>query len=176
MNVMRYRGGDCQPQVFKTHASCPIQEGDLLFADPTDGTVRPASALKNQGSKAQNQAAFQQAFAGVALGRSGLQPGEFTFNRTTDIGYVLVATSGDFEYPCSPQQFKPGDFVGIFADANGCLNQQVDAATSASLAIGVAVPGVQSLQNAMARIVVRIKSTITKGGEQNPMVGAGSGQ
>ena len=163
MNMMRYRGGDCRPQVFKTHTSYPIQEGDLLFMDPTDGTVRPASALENQGDKATNQDYFQQYFAGVALWRSGLQAGEFTFNRTTDVGYVLVATAGDFEFDCPTQQFKPGDLVGVFADANGCQNQQVDAAASASSAIGTAVPGVQSLQNPASRIVVRIKKAVVSG-------------
>ena len=143
MNVMRYRGGDCQPQVFKTHASYPVQEGDLLFMDPTDGTVKPASVLKNQ------------SFAGVALWRSGLQPNEFTFNRTVDAGYVLVATAGDFEFDCPTQQFKPGDLVDVVTGQN----QQVDAAASSTESIGVAVPGVQSLQNPASRIVVRIKST-----------------
>ena len=175
-NVMRYRGGDCQPQPFKTNPNYPIQEGDLLFMDPTDGTARPATALKNQGDKATNQDYFQQYFAGVALGRSGLQPGEWTPTRTTDIGYVLVATGGDFEFDCPTQQFKPGDLVGVFADAKGCQSQQVDTAASASLAIGTAVPGVQSLQNPASRIVVRIKSTIATGGVQNQVAGAGSGQ
>jgi hypothetical protein len=172
-----YRGGDCKPRLFKTHASYPIEEGDLCFVHPADGTLRPASAMANQGSESLNQDAFQQYFAGVALNKNGLQSGETSFRLTTDMGYCLVATAGDFEFDCPSTQWKPGNLVGVFATTLVCSNQKVDTAASASFAIGQAVPGLSGLGNAMTRVVVSIISTIMNPmGVQNQVTGSGSGQ
>ena len=154
-NVMRYRGGDTRPQVFKTNPANPINEGDLLYKD-SDGTVKPASAMGSTGT----QATFAPLFAGVALWRSGLQPGEWTPTRTMDVGYVLVATSGDFEFDCPKQQWTPGQLVGVAVGASGPKNQQVDTTAASASAIGFAAPGVVSLKNPASSIVVRITSAI----------------
>jgi hypothetical protein len=163
---MRYRGGDCKPVLCKTHPSYPIEEGDLLFRHPADNTARPASAMANQGTVALNQDAFAEYFLGVALQKNGLQPGETSFRVTTDLGYVMVATAGRFEFDCDSQEWQAGDSVAVAATVNGCSAQEVappDSGSSLQLerAIGAAVPGVAGISGASTtRIVVEICSRI----------------
>lgn len=172
---MRYRGGDTKPLVFKTDPLHPIEEGDLVFQHPANGCVWPATDMANQATAALNQDAFQQYFAGVALQKVGLQPGEKTFKLTDDPGYVVVATAGDFEFDCDATQWTQGELVGVWADGTGCQSQKVATAASASLAIGLANLNVPALSNSMTRVTVAIDSTIT-GGVQNQVAGSGSGQ
>lgn len=161
---------------FKTHASYPIEEGDLLFMHPADGTVRPASGMANQGSASLNQDAFQQYFVGVASQKIGLQSGESSFKLTTDPGYVKVAIAGEYEYDCASTTWKSGDLVGVYADSNGCYDQQVATAASESLAIGVAKPTLNQLGVAQTSIIVDIRSVVLRNAIQAQVAGSGSGQ
>ena len=179
MSQMRYVAGDTNPILAPTDPNVPINEGDLLFKHPATGKAWPAASMANQGSKNLNQDAFQQYFLGVALNKVGLQTGETSFRLVTNPGYVAVATTGDFEYPCPSNVYAPGDLVGVYATAGGgCASQEVDTAASASLAIGHAVPGEASIVSGVAvtQITVRIESTVMKGGVQNQVAGSGSGQ
>jgi hypothetical protein len=175
-STFRYRRGDYKPQLFKTDPAYPIEEGDLVFQHPSNGCIRPASSLLNQGSAALNQDAFQQYFAGVAMNKIGLQPGEKSFRLTTDLGYCVVATAGEFEFDCDSYQWSPGELVGVWADTAGCANQKVAPAASESLAIAQASPGITGLQNAMTRVTVAIQSVVFGRGIQAQVSGAGSGQ
>lgn len=172
---VRYRSGDCKPVAAKTHASYPIEKGDLVFLHPSDGTARPASALTNQGSESLNQDYFQAYFLGVALHKTGLQSGETSFKLTTNPGYTLVATAGNFEFDCDSQAFVPGALVAVAADANGCSNQKVDAAGSESLAIGVARPNYNALGVSNTTIEVEIRSTAMRQAIEAQVAGSGSG-
>jgi len=173
---LRYLDGDTAPVILPINASFPIEDGDLVYRHPADGTARTAAQMTNQGSASLNQDAFQQYFVGVAVTKCGLQPGEKTFRLTPNPNYVVVATSGAFLYGCPSHQWSPGDLVGVYADSTGCQNQQVMPAASASLAIGVARPGVAALTNAVTQIAVLINSTLFGGGVQNQVAGSGSGQ
>lgn len=175
-STFRYRRGDAKPVPMKTNSSFPIEAGDLLWQDPDDGTVKPAADLTNQGVAATNQDYFQQYFAGVAMGKVGLQTGETTARLTTDPGYVMVGTGGVWEFDCASAAFVPGALVGVKADGNGCSNQAVASAASESLAIGVAVPTVAQLGVAVTSIEVEIRSTIMRGSVQAQVAGSGSGQ
>lgn len=191
---LRYRSGDTKLRLVPTEANnaYPIEEGDLLYKHPTTGCARPAAAMPAQGSAALGQDAFQQLFLGVALSKVGLQTGETAFKLpdsgtkiTGDLGYVQVATAGEFEFDCDATQWKPGDLVGVFADSTGKpSSQKVATAASASLAIGYAAPGTWEARQvtrgtpggpSMTRVVVNIVSTIFGGGIQNQVAGSGSG-
>lgn len=164
-STLRYRGGDTQEVLAKTHPSYPIEKGDLVYKHPADGTLRSAAQMPNQGSAALNQDAFAEYFLGVALQKNGLQSGEQSFRLATDEGAIRVATAGDFEFECASHQWGLGDPVAVAADANGCQSQAVAAPeTGGGLqlerSIGSAVPGVAGLENAMTRVTVRIKSRV----------------
>ena len=72
----RYVSGDCRPTPVKCDPGYPIEVGDLLFLEPSNGLARPASAAANQRTVLLNQGAFHDAFLGVALQKNGLQPNE----------------------------------------------------------------------------------------------------
>jgi len=175
MSQFRYVGGDIKPILLPTDPLHPIEEGDLVFRHPANGCAWPAADMANQGTKALNQDAFQQYFAGVAMNKVGLQSGEKSFRLMTDPGYVSVATEGDFSYPCPSNQYAAGDLVGVFADTNGCASQEVDTAASPSLAIGQAKPGVAGVKSAVTEITVAIRSTLMNPIEAQ-VAGSGSGQ
>jgi len=184
MGKLRYVAGDIRPILVPTNASHPINEGDLVFVHPATGQAWPAADMANQGTKALNQDAFQQYFAGVAMSKVGLQTGETSFRLVTDPGYVVVATAGDFRFPCASNAYKDGDLIGVYADGNGCNSQKVDTAASASLSIGRAVVGPGQIAasiaagsvSAVTQIVVRIQNTIMDAGVQSQVTGSGSGQ
>jgi hypothetical protein len=164
-STFRYRGGDTKEVLAKTHASYPIEEGDLVFRHPADKTVRAAADMPNQGSIALNQDAFAEYFLGVALQKNGLQTGEKSFRLVTDEGMIRVATAGRFEFDCAATQWQLGDPVAVGADTNGCFSQKVAAAaTDGALqnerAIARAVPGPAGLSNSMTRVTVEIVSRI----------------
>jgi hypothetical protein len=113
----RYRGGDTAPIMVKTSSSCPIEEGDLVFADPSAGHARTATNMVNQGSAALNQLAFAEYFLGVALRKVGLQTGEKSFKIDPDDGYLMVATRGLFEFDCESETEDVGEggLIGLYA-------------------------------------------------------------
>jgi len=136
--------------------------------------------MANQGSIDLNQQAFHQYFAGVALNKDGLQPGETSFRLVTFAGQIRVATSGQFEYDCvAPTQWSVGQQVGVGATTAGAISQQVmPAVTPQAGAIGTAVPGVTGLTSPVSRIVVDIAAVIGTPSEglQAQVAGGGSGQ
>src|SRR5208337_4330672 len=105
---VRYMGGDTKKAAFKPNPLYPFQKGDLLFVDPTDHMLRPASAIiPGAGvSEANYQAEFAEYFVGVADEKYGLQPatgaydGEKTFNVALAGAQrsISVCTAGRFEF------------------------------------------------------------------------------
>jgi len=177
-SIARYRQGDIHDVEFPADpVNHPIEEGDLVFVHPSTNKVWPAADMANQGSASLNQDAFQQYFAGVALKKCGAKAGEKTFRLDVSEDNVCrVATAGRFEFDCAATAWKPGDLVGVAADTNGCSNQKVTTAASASLSIGRAAPHAAALGQTMTRVVVDIQSTVMAGGVQNQVSGSGSGQ
>lgn len=102
-SVMRYRSGVVSYIALPTAAGYPIEVGDLVGY--SGGKAYPASYFSTI-------AAFHSAFAGVAVQKIGLQPGETSFKLTTDPGWILVAVSGDFEFDCATGiSWVPGSLV-----------------------------------------------------------------
>lgn len=157
----RYRGGVMKMLHLPTagdgdttpaHA---FEDGDLVYV--TGGVAYPASHLADQGDAAANRAAFGPMFAGVAIRKTGLQTGEKSFKLTTDPGVVLVATSGIFEYPCAATSWKPNDLVAVYADADGCYDQQVASTAVYAEVIGTAVVPLAAIGTSQTSILVDIR-------------------
>lgn len=157
---MRYRSGVVQFVVLKTNPSYPIQEGDLIYSDGT--YALPASALADQGTLVANQLAFAAAFVGVACSKDGLQTGETSFKLTTSKGYVLVATTGDFAFPCAATSWATGDKVGAveISTNDGLEDQKVAKVTLSQYAIGIAKVPYNAIGTSQTEIVVAIRSAL----------------
>lgn len=177
----RYVRGDCKPIACLADSSTPIEVGDLLYQDPTTKKVKPASAMIDQGSETLNQDAFQQFFMGVAMQKNGAQSGEtLPLNSTVNhspANTIEVATAGQFAFECNATAWGTGDLVGACEKSSGTAleNQKVKAATSASLAIGRAVPGAGQIGVSLTSVTVDIRSTIMNGGVVNQVAGSSSG-
>ena len=148
---MRWRYGDTNPVIAAVDSDSVIEIGDLLWQDGDD--AKPASAISDQGTEAENQAALAAAFLGVAMQRS----------RAGDTVPIRVATTGVFEFDCPSGTFELGDLVGADENAAGeaLLNQQVDAVAAADRAIGRAAK-----RNAAAApsVLIDVRSTVMTGG------------
>jgi hypothetical protein len=133
------------------HAGTVIEIGDLLYQD-TDNAKTSAS-LADQGGKTANQAAFSREFLGVAMQRS----------RSGDTAPVRVATTGVFEFDCSPGTFELGMLLG--PDTNGAgtalLSQQVARVNQSHYAIGRVA---RREAAATSSVLVDIRSTVMTGG------------
>jgi len=161
---MRYRGGDIEPICLPTAndgtVTKSIEVGDLVYV--TGGVVYPASYLADAGNAAVNRAAFAALFAGVAVQKIGLQSGETTFKLTNDPGWILVATTGDFEFDCAATSFAPGDMIGVYNDATNNSDQQVAKVTSYDEAIAVAVVPYSVLGDSHTKIIARLRSNLMR--------------
>jgi hypothetical protein len=164
-SISRFRGGVVQYQAFPTHASYPIELGDLCWVH-SDGKAYPAYAayavLGDLGSAALNRVGFASRFAGVACQKVGLQTGEKSFLLTTDPGWILLATTGDFEFDCATGiSWAPGSRAGVYNDATYNSNQKVCLVTLDEEAIGVAkVPYSALGSTTQLSMVVAIRSHI----------------
>jgi hypothetical protein len=150
---MRWRYGETNPVQLPVDSATVIEIGDLVYLD-TDN-AKPAAAHADQSSKAGNQEAFHDKFAGVAMQRS----------RSGDTQPIRVATSGVFEFPCSSGTYEVGALVGLEEQSNGTQleNQKLDDVSTANLAIGRCAKRVNP---AGTRVLVDIVSTVMHGGPQ----------
>lgn len=155
---MRWRYGDTNPVVAAVDSASVIEIGDLLYLDTDD--AKPASAMSDLGTDAQNQEGFCNKFLGVAMQRS--KSGETT--------PIRVATKGVFEFDCPSGTFEIGDYVAPDgnADASALLDQQVEkvgvfdaGAIVAKRAIGKVAKRVSA---AATTVLVDIRSTVMYGG------------
>lgn len=155
----RYRAGVVKTLSLPTAADGTvtkhIEVGDLTYVE--SAVVYPASYLSDAGTAAQNRAAFAAAFCGVALHKTGLQTSETSAKLTTDPGYQLIATSGDFEFPCAATSWAPGDLVGVYASASACSDQQVAQVTDMTEAIGIAKVPYNALGTSQTSIIVELR-------------------
>jgi hypothetical protein len=148
---MRWRYGDTNPVVAAVDSGTVIEIGDLVLLNTDD--AKPASALVDQGTKDQNQAAVAAIFLGVAMQRS----------RSGETAPIRVATTGVFEWDCPSGTFELGDMVGVDENAagNALLNQQVAKVTTAANAIGRVA---KRQPSAGTSVLVDIRSTVMTGG------------
>lgn len=165
-SIMRYRSGVVNyialPTANDGAVANAIEVGDLVCC--VGGVAYPAgntTIMTDGGNGATNRAAFAAAFAGVAVQKIGLQTGETSFKLTTDPGWVLVATSGDFEYPCAATSFAPGDMVGVYNNETSNSDQQVAKVTSTAEAIGIAKVPYNALGSSMTSVVVELRPKFT---------------
>lgn len=158
----RYRGGQVEFVSLATDGTHALEEGDL--AGVTGGYVLAAGQYATA-------AALKTAFAGVAVHKTGLQSGETSFRLTTDPGYNLVATTGDFEFPCAATSWANGDLVAAYVSGGACYPQQVAKTTKYDEAIGVAVVPHNALGTSMTSVIVRLRSNLMK---EQPISGSGA--
>lgn len=150
--VMRQRTGDANPVQVPVAAATVIDQGDLVCL--VGGLVVPASSIAWDTNLAGTQQDVHDVFLGVAL----------TSSRNGDTADVIVATEGEFEFPCAAAAFALGALVGPTAISTTSANaRQVVGVASPWLAVGrvsrVAPSGSTS-------VLVRIESTIMHGGVQ----------
>ena len=153
--------GDRKTVMCAVDSGTLIAKGDLVYLATDD--VRHLSSLSDSGTKAQNQAAANLVFIGVAMRSS---PDGST-------APIPVATSGVFEFDCASATFEIGDLIGPAGTGSGG-NDGVSATTvvavaAPDLAIGrvakrVAVAGV--------RVQIQVQSTIL-GSVQDGLVDGG---
>lgn len=153
-DTMRWRYGETNPVVLPVDSATVIEIGDLVYLDTDD--AKPAALLPDQLSKAANQEAFHDKFAGVAMQRS----------RAGDISPIRVATTGVFEFECASGTFEVGKLFGTEEQASGDVleNQKVDDVATANLAIGRCA---RRVNPADTRVLVDIVSSVFKGGPQS---------
>ena len=181
-NNFRYDHGDLEQIDLPTVAGSPLEVGDLCCVNGS-GYAVPASSFATAALAA-------AAFAGVVMNKRGLKtsvtdPGspitntsgvtadEFSFlpPRVLDPGWVSVAISGCFRYPCvSGTVWTTKSFVEIALNgaASACLNQQVVVTTDPTQYIGVIRPRYTDLAqiaaNTLTEVVVDIKPAYAHGG------------
>lgn len=154
-NTMRYRRGDTNPVFLAPASTTVIEIGDLVYLDPSTHKPLPFSSQADQGSEAANQDLVQQYFLGVAEQQS----------RNGDTDEIRIATSGEFEFGCPSSTFNLGALVGASenSDGDGLEDQQVEAASDETHAIGVVA---RAEATAVTSVWIRIKSTVMDGGVQ----------
>lgn len=129
-NVGRCIGGNTKAKRVTATTANAIYAGDFLVL--TASKAIPASTLGDSGTKAQNQAAAHAVFLGVALDAK----------LAGDARDVLVATAGEFKYPCAAlgSASDIGAFVGMAGTGSGGAvgvdDQSVEIVATAGLAIG----------------------------------------
>ena len=148
---MRWRYGDTNPVVAAVDSGTVIEIGDLVLLNTDD--AKPASALVDQGTKEENQAAFAAIFLGVAMQRS----------RSGETAPIRVATTGVFEFDCASGTFELGDMVGLdeLAGGHALLNQQVAKVTASQNAVARVA---KRQPVAGTSVLVDIRSTVMTGG------------
>jgi uncharacterized protein DUF2190 len=152
-DTLRWRYGETNPIVLPVDSATVIEVGDLVYLEIDD--VRPASSLADQGTEAQNQEAFHDKFAGVAMQRS--RAGETT--------PIRVATTGVFEFACPSATFEVGALIGSSDNAGGTglERQQVEGVATENLAVGRCAKRVNPAATA---VLVDIVATVSHGGAQ----------
>jgi len=176
-------GGDTKKAAYKPNPLFPFNKGDLLFKDPTDNMVRPASAITPGASitAAQYRAEFAEYFVGVADEKYGLQPataapvgqttpvydGEKTFNVALAGAQrsVAVCTGGLFEFDCPAQAWNGGDRVGVYAQANLTAitdSQTVDACTSGAPVVATNLSEMIGVVRQQEAVIEQAQSTQTR--------------
>ena len=152
-NTMRWRYGETNPVILPVQSGFLVEIGDLLYLD--GGTVKPASNQSDHGTLQANQEAFHDNFVGVAM--------QCSTGTTTES--IRVATSGVFEFSCSPASFDVGDLIGCVEEGTGTEleSQVVTGVASENLAIGRCV---KQAASGSEKVLVDVVSTVARGGPQ----------
>lgn len=160
-NTLRYRSGDTDPRFLAIGSTVVIEVGDLLYRDPDDNSIHPASDMTDTLTEALNQDTFQQYFVGVAEQQS----------ISGDTAKIRVSTKGCFEFDIDSDTWEAGALIGIAEAASGTAleDQKVKEVTTATKAIGRAH---ERITTAATKILVDIVSTIFHGGIQQTIAGS----
>lgn len=152
-NKMRWRYGETHPVMLPVQLGYVIEIGDLLYLDA--GNAKPATSQFDQGTLLANQETFHDNFVGIAM--------QCTTGASAET--IRVATSGVFEYPCSPASFNVGDLIGSTEDATGgqLEAQTVIGVAAENLALGRCV---KQAASGSKKVLVDIVSTVVRGGAQ----------
>jgi hypothetical protein len=147
---MRWRYGNTNPVVAAVDSSTVIEIGDLLWQDTDD--AKPAAALNLLHSANPHDEQFKWVFLGVAMQRT----------RTGDTAPIRVATTGVFEFDCTPAAFELGDMIGVETNMERmALCNQVVKKTHRHNAIGRVTKRQAITENT---VLVDICSTVMTGG------------
>lgn len=143
--AVTYVRGDRKLVTFPVTAGTTFAKGELLAV--ASNAVKSFTTLSDVGTKAQNQAAARDAFAGVAnVAVTSGSPAS-----------IQVATAGTFTFDCASATFNVGDMVTPIgtgaADAVGVSATSVEVTTNQSLAIGRVV---KKYASATTRVQVEI--------------------
>jgi hypothetical protein len=149
---MRWRYGETNPVLLPVDADTEIEIGDLVYLDTDD--AKPASMLA-ESTKAANQEAFHDSFAGVAMQRS----------RAGDTTAIRIATSGVFEFDCASATFEVGALLGPDQPTGdtALTDQQLASVGAENLAVGRCAKRVNP---AGTQVLVDVVSTVVYGGPQ----------
>jgi hypothetical protein len=154
-DTLRWRYGDTNSIVLPVDSATVIEIGDLVWLDTDD--AKPASAQADLGTEAQNQEAFHDKFAGVAMQRS----------RAGDTTPIRVATTGVFEFDTPNVTYEVGALLGPkgtgASEAVGLSNQTIESVATENLAVGRCA---KRLNPAGTKVFVDIVSTVLRGGPQ----------
>lgn len=122
MNRLRFRSGQVQLRRVRVAAETVISAGDLLWLD--GNTAKPASALDWETDLATTQAEFASKFLGVAH-----QP-----SAAGEALPVSVDISADavYDFDCVPASYELGEALGVAAQGEALLSQQLAAAAPAA--------------------------------------------
>lgn len=139
-------------------ASLAIENGAIVYRDPSTFLLKPASSQADQSSEPANQRLLARNFAGFANGQR-------LASQTTS-GDLPVVVDGQIEVPCVSATFEVGDFVGADEAASGTAleNHQVRKVLSVGLAIGVVV---KRYSSATTKVWIRPLSRIGADGRDN---------
>ncbi len=129
-NVGRLISGDARAKRVAGTVATAIYAGD--FVAMVSSKASPISTLADSGTKAQNQEAAHDVFIGVALDAK----------LAADTRDILVATRGEFVYPCTAlgSASDIGAYVGPAGTGTGgadaVADQAVEIVATANLAFG----------------------------------------
>jgi hypothetical protein len=122
---------------------------DLMYHD-TDN-VKPASSQPDAGTEVDNQTAFAENFAGVAMSAKS------TDQQSDELFPIAVQFLGEF--PCEPSTWEVGDLVAVDEDFTGSAleNQKLVKTQSQTTSIGYCVRRSGSIAD---RVRVRLFSRV----------------
>jgi len=124
-NHLRFRSGPVQLIKASVDSGSAIEPGDLLYLD--SGTARPASEFTWDTDLATTQAAFADAFLGIAHERS--EVGE------TEPISVDISPQAIYEFDLDASSYTLGDLLGPDEATSTLMTQQLEAVGTTARAI-----------------------------------------
>jgi hypothetical protein len=124
-NHLRFRSGPVQLIKASVDVDSVIEPGDLLYLD--SGDARPASEFGWDTNLATTQAAFADAFLGIAHERSAAGD--------TDLISVDISPQAVYEFDVDASTYGLGDLLGPDEASSSLMTQQLESVATAARAI-----------------------------------------